>query len=265
MSDDFDIITLRCGARAVRHVGHGEVMHPAGGPWEEANRLYVTQANLEERLKTARSAPLKILDVGLGAAANAVAALECAKTAHAAIEIHSFEIDLLPLRLALAEPEGFPFLIPWRAATTSLMEHGEWEGDGARWVLHRGDFLDVLDGSTNDADLVFFDMFSPQHNRLLWLPSTFARIRARCRTEGEGALLYTYSCSTPARVALLLGGFFVGAGASTGTKMETTVAATVKSSLDAPLGDRWLGRYGRSTVRRPEDEAAIYAHPQFKK
>ncbi|MEO6420471.1 MAG: MnmC family methyltransferase [Polyangiaceae bacterium] len=264
MKDDFDIITLRCGVRAIRHVGHGEVMHPAGGPWEEANRLYVTQANLSNRLKQARSAPLKILDVGLGAAANAVAALECAKTARAEIEIHSFEVDLLPLRLALAEPEGFPFLIPWREAATALMEHGEWRGDGARWVLHEGDFLDVLDGSTSDADLVFFDMFSPQHNQLLWTANTFSRIHARCRTDGEGAFLYTYSCSTPARVALLLGGFFVGAGASTGTKMETTVAVTVKSSLETPLGKRWIERYGRSSVRRPEDEAGIYAHPQFK-
>lgn len=262
---DFDVITLRNGARAVRHVGHGEVMHPAGGPWEEANRLYVTQANLAERLKIARSAPLKILDVGLGAAANAVAALECAKAQGAAIEIHSFEIDLAPLHLALAEPEGFPFLNPWREAATVLMQRGEWEGNGARWVLHRGDLLSVLDGSTNDADLVFFDMFSPKHNQLLWTASAFSRIRARCRTDGEGALLYTYSVSTPARVALLRGGFFVGAGASTGTKMETTVAATLQSSLEAPLGARWLERYGRSSARRPEDEAEIYAHPQFKK
>ncbi len=38
---DFELCTLRSGARAVRHVGYGEVMHPAGGPWEEANRLYI--------------------------------------------------------------------------------------------------------------------------------------------------------------------------------------------------------------------------------
>src|SRR3954471_15974516 len=38
---EFELVTLKNGARAVRHLGHGEVMHPAGGPWAEANRLYV--------------------------------------------------------------------------------------------------------------------------------------------------------------------------------------------------------------------------------
>jgi hypothetical protein len=36
---DFELVTLRNGARAVRHLGHGEVMHPSIGPWQEALRL----------------------------------------------------------------------------------------------------------------------------------------------------------------------------------------------------------------------------------
>src|SRR5690242_4509515 len=48
---DFELVTLRNGARAVRHLGHGEVMHPSIGPWQEALRLYVDQPRLAERLR----------------------------------------------------------------------------------------------------------------------------------------------------------------------------------------------------------------------
>jgi hypothetical protein len=73
------------------------------------------------------------------------------------------------------------------------------------------------------------------------------------------------------RVALLLGGFYVGAGLSTGTKRETTVAATAESTLVAPLGARWLERWQRSSARAPfgesilsaEAERLLRAHPQF--
>ena len=75
---DFELVTLRNGSRAVRHLGHGEVMHPAVGPWQEALRLYVEQPRLAERLRTPGER-LVIHDVGLGAATNAVAALTCAR------------------------------------------------------------------------------------------------------------------------------------------------------------------------------------------
>ena len=77
---DFELVTLRSGARAVRHCGHGEVMHPAGGPWIEANRLYVEQSQLAARLTESPSRTVCIFDIGLGAATNAVAALTCANS-----------------------------------------------------------------------------------------------------------------------------------------------------------------------------------------
>jgi tRNA U34 5-methylaminomethyl-2-thiouridine-forming methyltransferase MnmC len=266
---DFELVTLRSGARAVRHLGHGEVMHPAGGPWEEANRLYVEQPKLAARLQNAQ--PVCIFDIGLGAATNAVAALTCARAVGGSVEIHSFELDLAPLRLALGDPEGFPFLIPFRAAAEELIATGQYVEKGVRWILHRGDVLECLAHAPPTAELIFFDPFSPQNNASLWTRNAFAAVRARCRTDGDGALLLTYSAATPMRVSLLLGGFFVGAGASTGTKRETTVGATQLASLAAPLAARWLERWERSSARAPigeatltaECEAAIRAHPQF--
>jgi tRNA U34 5-methylaminomethyl-2-thiouridine-forming methyltransferase MnmC len=270
---DFELVTLRNGARAVRHLGHGEVMHPSVGPWEEARRLYVEQPRLAERLRT-EGPPLVLHDVGLGAATNAVAALTRARQLgperRRALEVVSFEKDLAPLRLALADAAGFPFLQPFREAAESLMRHGLWEEEGVRWRLHRGDALGLLGAEPTRADLVYFDPFSPASNPELWTPTVLARVRAGCREEGEGALLLTYSAATPTRVTLLLAGFYVGAGVSTGTKGETTVAATRLEALDSPLGARWLERWRRSSSRAPhgepltpEVESRLLSHPQW--
>jgi tRNA U34 5-methylaminomethyl-2-thiouridine-forming methyltransferase MnmC len=270
---DFELVTLRNGARAVRHLGHGEVMHPSIGPWQEALRLYVEQPRLAERLRQP-GPPLVILDVGLGAATNAVAALTCARELgherRRALELISLEVDLAPLRLALADPSGFPFLQPFREPAEALMREGTWHEEGLRWTLHQGDAPPFLEGPLPPADLVFFDPFSPAANPAMWTEAVLSRVRARCREEEEGALLMTYSAATPTRVTLLLAGFFVGAGVSTGTKGETTVAATRLGALEAPLGARWLERWRRSSARAPhggqltpEVQVRLLAHPQW--
>ncbi|MCP3168541.1 MnmC family methyltransferase [Myxococcus qinghaiensis] len=271
---DFELVTLRNGSRAVRHLGHGEVMHPSVGPWKEALGLYVEQPRLGERLSQ-EGPGLVIHDVGLGAATNAVAALTCARELGAArrrtLEVISFEVDLAPLRLALADAAGFPFLQPFREAAETLMRDGVWEEAGLRWRLHLGDAVPFLDGALPVADLVYFDPFSPASNPDMWTEGVLARVRRHCREDGEGSLLLTYSAATPTRVTLLLAGFFVGAGAATGTKGETTVASTRRESLAAPLGTRWLERWTRSSSRAPHGatltadiEARVLAHPQWR-
>jgi tRNA U34 5-methylaminomethyl-2-thiouridine-forming methyltransferase MnmC len=244
------------------------------GPWKEALGLYVDQPRLTERLRQP-GPPLVIHDVGLGAATNAVAALTRARELGAerkrGLDILSFEVDLAPLRLALADPEGFPFLQPFRTAAETLMRDGTWEEDGLRWTLKLGDAVPHLDGALPVADLVFFDPFSPASNPDMWTEAVLARVRRHCREDGDGALLLTYSAATPTRVTLLLAGFYVGAGASTGTKGETTVASTRKESLEAPLADRWLERWKRSSSRAPHGaqltpdiEARLLSHLQWR-
>ena len=273
---DFELVTLRNGSRAVRHTGHGEVMHPSVGPWLEAQRLYVEQGQLAERLQSGDAQPLVLLDVGLGAATNAVAALTCARALAGrtrALTVYSFEVDLAPLRLALADAEGFPFLVPFREAAAQLMQQGSWSAEGLSWHLCSGDARSHLKaGALPPAELVFFDPFSPASNPEMWTPATLAQVRGCCRQdEAARALLTTYSAATPTRVSLLLAGFYVGAGLSTGTKGETTVAAVHPGALQAPLGARWLERWERSSARAPHGEpltpaleAQLRTHPQWR-
>jgi queuine tRNA-ribosyltransferase len=269
-SDTYELVTLESGQRAVRHLGHGEVMHPVG-PWEEANRLYPQQTGLARLLSEEGGAPIRVLDVGLGGGANAVAALETAKALGAArrrpLEIVSLEADTTALELAVEDPDGFPFLEPWSAAIHTLLEKGRWSGEGATWTLLRGDAAQTIHNATGPFDLIFHDPFSPEHNGPLWTVSFFTALKTLCAPD---AMLATYSAATPARVALLLAGFYVGTGLPTGSRGETTVASLSRTRLSQPLGQRWFDRFKRSSRRTPHGadqpadlEARIVAHPQF--
>ncbi|MDQ3262599.1 MAG: MnmC family methyltransferase [Myxococcota bacterium] len=269
---DFELITLKNGQRAVRHTGNGEVMHPVVGPWAEATTLYVEQSRLAERFARVDAGPLCLLDVGLGAATNVSAALACWKQSGARrpLEIHSFEVDLQPLRLGLQDPEGFPYLVEWREVLEELAEKGRVQREGLDWTLHLGDARQLLPAlrCTVPPELIFHDPFSPESNPTMWTPEVFAELHRLCGPEG--AFLVTYSASTRTRVSLLLGGFFVGVGDPIGFKQETTVAATRPEQLARPLDARWFARWERSSARAPhgreltaEDEHQIRNHRQF--
>src|SRR3982751_1103169 len=91
------------GFSSIRQISSGEIMHSRTDPIEEARKVYVEQAGLAERLREGSMEPLMLWDVGLGAAANAMAAIECHEQAMPGrpLSIFSFENDLDPLRLAL--------------------------------------------------------------------------------------------------------------------------------------------------------------------
>ncbi|MFN6193966.1 MAG: tRNA guanosine(34) transglycosylase Tgt [Planctomycetota bacterium] len=268
----FEIVTTTSGAPAMLDREVGEVMHPGLGAAAEAEQLYVAQARLADRLAEGGS-PLVLFDVGLGAAANALAAVRCARAAPAGsrrLLVYSFERDLGALALA-ASVDGAARL-HWsaadRSAALALLEHGAHEEPGFRWQLLAGDALEALARAPEPADLVFWDPWSPHSNAELWTTRAFATLREHC---APGALLFTYSRATAVRSALLLAGFHVGAGAVVGTK-ETTAAALAPVLPEQPLDRRWLVRLQRSSAAWPSDVAAadvpaallqIAAHPQF--
>lgn len=245
----------RAGQRALRHVEHGEVMHPVG-PWEEANALFVDQPGLEKRLEVFRDEPFVILDVGLGAGANAIAALSKAQAMgerrKRTVEVISLESDLAALELALRDPAGFSFLQPWKTACEALLDQGHWEGAGLSWRVLAGDARETIDGVPGWADLILFDPFSPEANPTLWSVDFLRALRRH--TNDEGGMLISSTSSMPARLSMLLAGYNVGQGVATSTRTETTVATTTLEALALPLGDRWFARWLRSSSRAPIGE-----------
>jgi queuine tRNA-ribosyltransferase len=180
----------------------------------------------------------------------------------------SFEADPRALALALSD-EGVARLglqPPALEAARELLSRGRHETPRVLWRLVPGDLRETLPREAARADLVFWDPFSPRANPELWTLGAFAALRARC---GERAALYTYSTATATRSALLLAGFFVGAGDPSGPKEETTAAATDPSLLARPLDGRWLARLARSSAPFPDDAPPdalerVRAHPQFR-
>jgi queuine tRNA-ribosyltransferase len=257
-------------------------MHMRTPPMDEARQLYIEQSRLSERLREVEADPLVIWDVGLGAAANAMAAIHTyEREATAApvrrMRIVSFENDLDSLKLALIHNNLFPYLR--HAGPPALIERGEWRSKqhaGLEWQLVRGNFPHTIGETPSPPDLIFYDMFASKTSSDAWTLETFRRLFAAC--DGRAVELFTYTCSTSVRVALLAAGFYVAQGRSMGAKEETTIALTPAAyharwrDRDEVLASAWLERWNRSGAKFPLDlpmteraafEHAIRSHQQF--
>jgi queuine tRNA-ribosyltransferase len=275
---DYEVHRAPAGFCSIRQISSGEIMHSRTPPLEEAQRLYIEQSRLAERLTAKRDEPLVIWDIGLGAAANAMSAILCYE-AHASVRpmhIVSFENDLDPLRLAFKHNREFTYLR--HSATAGILDAGRWQSRqqaGLEWTLMMGDFREKMSDAPAPPDLIFFDMFSSKTDAEQWTLAVFRRVFAACR--GRAVELFTYTCSTPIRAALLAAGFHVARGLGTVDKTDTTIAITPEAAPTARhvlLDHTWLAKWERSGAKipagiSPEErshfEHVIRGHSQFAK
>jgi queuine tRNA-ribosyltransferase len=282
---DYEVHIAREGFASIKQISSGEIMHSRNPPMEEARSLYVEQSRLAERLRlpdgesVEAAPPLVVWDVGLGAAANAMAAIECHESQASTgpvrpLAMVSFENDLDSLRLAFHHRDKFLYLR--HGGPAGLLEQSHWRSKGAAaitWTLILGNFLETL-STAPPPDVIFYDMFSSKTCGDAWTLEAFRRIFAACR--GRPVELFTYTTSTAARTALLAAGFYVARGRSTGPKEETTIAVTPEAQVPGfphdYLGADWLAKWRRSHAKHPaglaaEDrvafEQSILSHPQF--
>lgn len=271
MSATHEVVVTTGGAAAIRDREVGEVMHPIVGPLVESEQLYIDPSRLEERLRAPTEEPLVVFDVGLGAGSNAVAAVRVSEARTSPVrrlEVVSFDRTTGALELALADEHARAFGLHERFGTAarSLLETGRYESGATTWSLVIGELPASLTQGHAEADIVFWDPFSPRANPELWSVRAFCALRRVC---GSRAVVHTYSGATSTRSALLLAGFAVGVGEPCAAKSETTVAAADASDLERPLGHRWLERLARSSAPFPRDAPAdplekIRRAPQFR-
>ena len=181
------------GFASIRQISSGEIMHSRTPPMEEARKLYIEQSNLAERVQLSagenseNAAPLVIWDVGLGAAANAMAAILCYEEQAAngpvrPLRIISFENDLDSLRLAFRHSRDFPYLR--HSGPAGILKDGVWQSrpiSGSKLAASAGRF------PRNDV------------HRALLHPTSFSTICFPPRppaTSGRGARFAR--CSRPA-------------------------------------------------------------------
>jgi queuine tRNA-ribosyltransferase len=286
---DYEVHKAWEGFASIRQISSGEVMHSRTAPMEEATRLYIEQSNLAERVRLVgdqdpqRAEPLVIWDVGLGAAANAMAAIGCYEEQAALgwvrpLRIISFENDLDSLRLAFRHNRDFPYLR--HSGPAAILTDGQWqsrERPGLSWSLQPGNFLKTMAHAPAPPDLIFYDMFSTKTSGDLWTFSAFRQVFEAC--ADRSVELFTYTCSTANRAALLAAGFYVARGRNAGEKLETTIALTAaalqtaRAERLALLGGDWLAKWNRSAAKFPTDitpnerpafEKVILDHEQFR-
>ena len=239
------------GSLAMFNRETGETMHPGAGPWAEANGLYLAGTRLERLLcDISAPGPLHVFDVGLGGAANALAAVTLHQRLASGgrrvrpLRIISFEHDPEAPRFALDHARELGYPRGHEELLEGLLESGLARAGGLTWEARWGDFPLLIQQEETRADVVFFDPFSPRANPAMWSLPTLEGLY-NCRRRHGDTILVTYSSSFSVRAALLLAGFFVGEGPQPNPRRATTLAATALGLLDQPLDARWLARWRR--------------------
>jgi hypothetical protein len=297
MSGDYQLVTLANGGKTLFSASYGEKMHPGLGPAAEAELLYVRQLKIRERLQNHRG-QFVIWDVGLGAAANAIAALRAARDLPGELHLISFDNSSEPLEFAMNNGGELGYIGGYATQLMELLHERSTVFKNCElavnWDFHLGDFPAIVSSSTPGDDEcvpkseignrkseipaphgIFYDAFSPAKNPAMWTLPVFENL-FRALDPARPCALTTYSRSTMVRATLLLAGFFVGVGHATGLKEETTIAANTLELIDEPLDARWLERAARSDSAEPLHQpvysrspaspgtmAKLWKHPQF--
>jgi hypothetical protein len=286
MTGDYQLATLANGGKTLFSTSYGEKMHPGLGPQAEAELLYVRQLKICERLQKSEG-EFVIWDIGLGGAANAIAALKALRDISGHLRLISFDNTSEPLQFALNNAVELNYPVGYEEPMSQLLRWPCVEFQNGvlqvRWEFYAEDFPAWLKSKIQNPKskipaphVIFYDAFSPAKNPAMWTLPVFENL-FRALDPARPCALTTYSRSTLLRATLLLAGFFVGAGTATGTKEETTVAANDLSLIAEPLGQRWLERAMRSDSAEPLREPVytrgrlsmatlekLRAHPQFR-
>jgi hypothetical protein len=118
-------------------------MHPGLGPAAEAELLYVGQLQIPKRLVEHRG-EFVVWDVGLGAAANAIAVLRATRDIRRPLRVVSFDNTSAPLEFALANAERLGYLVGYERRIKALLDNQTvCFSDGAHqvdWRFLLGDF-----------------------------------------------------------------------------------------------------------------------------
>jgi hypothetical protein len=260
---------------SLRSRENGETFHPGVGPKFEATLLHVDQPRLRERCEAAPH--FVVWDVGLGAAANALAVIEALGSCETPVEIHSFDQTTGPLEFALEHAGELGYLAGKEEILRQMIARGFAQVNARMsWTLHRGDFSKEIGRlGAPSPHAILYDPYSAAKNPEMWTFSHFASL-SRALDPARPCLLTNYTRSTSMRVALLLAGFYVGVGKSIGMKAETTIASNCLELLESPLRADWLGRVKRSRNAAPlrsnaytlssisdDDFEVLRSHPQF--
>lgn len=243
-------MTLKTGIKSLRCLEREETFHPVVGPSIEAKILHVDQQKLSERARVCKK--FVIWDIGFGAAANALAAVEALVGIDTETEIHSFDRTTAAIEFAIGHAPDLDYLNLHLETIRSLLHKRKISiTPHLTWFLHLEDFAKSLERpELPSPHALIYDPYSPAENVEMWTLEHFRRLYRRLDPKVP-CLLTNYTRSTAVRATLLMAGFFVGRGCAIGEKAETTIASNRIELLDKPLGSHWLQTVQASSNSAP--------------
>ncbi len=149
--------------------------------------------------------------------------------------------NALPYKLHITSPEmdeglvrslvDFPYaesFHPFKEVIESIADRGFYEDEQLFIEVRFGDAREFLRNTDQIFDIVYQDAFSPKKNPALWTREYFADLAAHLKKE---AVVTTYSCATPVRLAMEDSGLHIYRPPQSGVRSGTIASP----SPDLPL------------------------------
>jgi tRNA U34 5-methylaminomethyl-2-thiouridine-forming methyltransferase MnmC len=211
----------------------GEWFHSRQGAYAEALTTYIEATHLAD---LARGEHLTLLDVCYGLGYNTAAALTTIQRVnpHCAVQLVGLELDARVPRQAIEQHLTKRWPPAVQTMLAALAHQGTVATQGIQGQLCLGDArqqIQALVARGFQADVIFFDPFSPPHCPELWTVEFIQQV-ARCLNP-QGRLA-TYSCAAAVRTALQLAGLQIGPIPASGRRWPGTLAQFDADGL-APL------------------------------
>ncbi|MBE9155418.1 tRNA (5-methylaminomethyl-2-thiouridine)(34)-methyltransferase MnmD [Nodosilinea sp. LEGE 06152] len=214
----------------------GEWFHSRQGAYTEAYATYVEATGLAS---LAQAPTLALLDVCYGLGYNTAAALDTILRVNPACQVRLVALELDPRVPRQAVDSGLisGWPAPVQACLQDLASTGRAQRPWLEATLLWGDArqrIQAVETLNFQADVIFFDPFSPPHCPELWTVEFIQRLAACLHPKGK---LVTYSCAAAVRTAFRLAGLSVGPVNAAGRRWPGTLAQIGSVGL-APLSQQ---------------------------
>jgi tRNA U34 5-methylaminomethyl-2-thiouridine-forming methyltransferase MnmC len=211
----------------------GEWFHSRAGAYTEAQTTYVEATNLAN---LAQSPALTILDVCYGLGYNTAAALATVSQVNPACRVNlvGLELDARVPQQAVAQDLIAPWPTEVQAVLQQLATEGQVKRPSLQATLILGDARQTVQTLVKEgfqADVIFFDPFSPPHCPELWTVEFIQQVAHCLSPQGR---LATYSCAAAVRTAFQQAELCLGAIAAAGRRWPGTLAQFTAEGL-SPL------------------------------
>lgn len=216
MTNIINNVLTKDGSQTFFNEEFKEHYHSLSGAVEEAFEKHAKPSGVEELAKKGK---ITLIDFCFGLGYNSAAAIDLilAKNPDCIIEIFALENDKELLKKLINLKPSFK---SW-SIILELAKRLDYKKGNITIHLILGDAKTTIEQINKQADIVFFDPFSPKVCPQLWDEETFKKVYPKM---SHGAKLTTYSCAKKVRENLKLAGFKVIDGPIIGRKAPSTIA-----------------------------------------